>query len=310
MNEPKNDLLCPNCGKSKLDHYARNPDGTLLRGDRGQVIYNRCQASRDYRASRYYDDILRLAPDPGPETTPLSGLIHQDKYIRDALIVGDARLVFNPHMKTFIYDFIEIKKVPRFSFLRVEIPDIRNCKFGEGERSFSKWDIHYLLVFNLDVEGYDNKADADHIKELLEHRRNHFLPIWFLTATPSIKNRHVPAEVMKHIQTLPAVQLAGGVMTTAQQVAAVGKKKDAASFLKQAAQAASTSSANDIANKAARMSAKPKVVVEQPVVTTVVEVSADAVDQEAFPGFGIPAGSYAAKAKNRSGKQQWKKDKK
>lgn len=232
MNNAQDDLICPNCKVSKLQHYARNPDGTLKRDERGGPIYIRCQESRDYRAGRYYDDVLRRTAESGPLTTPLSELIVKDKYIKDALVVGDHRVAFNTHLKTFIYDLIETRKQGRFSFLRITIPDIRTCKFGEGERSFAKWDEHYLLIFNLDVEGYDNKADTDHLKELVDYRGDNFLPIWFLTSNAAIKNRHIPAEVRAHIQKLPVINLDSGQVTTIAQAADTKKKKSAADYMK------------------------------------------------------------------------------
>ena len=218
MMSTRDQNVCKHCGRPKLDHYARNPDGSLKYDNPTAVIksyvLNECNEFKEWKASRHYDDVLRRIPDHGPEKTALTDLIIKGSFVSDAFIVAPS-YVFNLHLKSFIYSYIEERRNRIFSFKRIDVPAVREVKFSEGGNSFAKLDNAYVLLFDLDVEGYDNKADSDHIKELVEYRKRRVLPVWFITSNSRIPNKNVPVEVKNMIRTMKQTLLDPGAGSSA-----------------------------------------------------------------------------------------------
>lgn len=211
-------LFCMFCGKPKHDHWIPEigDDDKLKRDEFGSVtIYRRiCPEELEHNLAYYYDDILKNHVEPRPKKTPLTELFSVDKILRrgfisPAFIVGSIKTSFPPHLKAFIKFVTQDNHAKKFKYKFLDFTELRELKFGKDhDFSYSTLDEYPILVFDLEKEAHDNRADENNLLELVVHREARNKALWFVSPTETITNKHLTdQEICKRIYAYTKIDL-------------------------------------------------------------------------------------------------------
>jgi len=208
-------LFCMFCGKPKHDHWVFDEDGKLRKDPFGTIFRRICKEELEHNLTYYYDEnILKNNVLPRPEKTPLNTLFSVDKILRrgfisHAFVIGSLESSFPPHLKAFIKYITQDQHARKFKYKILDFPELREIKFGKAQDfSYSALDEFPLLIFDLEKEAHDNKADENNLLELIVHRHSRNKALWFVSPYETVKNRHLTdSEIIKKVYVGKKVDL-------------------------------------------------------------------------------------------------------
>lgn len=218
LKEKNRALFCKFCGEPKHDHWVYEYDdtGKIKKDQFGSAsIFKRlCNEELENNLAYYYDDILKNHVEPRPKKTPLTDLFSVDQikrrgFIAHSMVVGSIRSNFPPHLKAFIKYITQDRHVKKFRYKFLDFTDLRELKFGKDhDFSYGTMDDIPLLVFDLEKEAHDNRADENNLLELIVHREARNKALWFVSPTTTITNKHLTdQEICKRIYAYKQVDL-------------------------------------------------------------------------------------------------------
>jgi hypothetical protein len=208
-------LFCKFCGKPKHDHWVYDKDGKLKKDQYGTIFRRICKEELEHNLTYYYDEnVLKNNVVPRPETTPLTELFSVDKILRrgfisHAYVISSLETAFPSHLKAFIKFITQDQQAKKFKYKILDFPELREIKFGKDhDFSYTALDEFPLLIFDLEKEAHDNRADENNLLELIVHRHTRNKALWFISPYENIRNRHLTdAEISKKVYAGKTIDL-------------------------------------------------------------------------------------------------------